>query len=333
MNKDFLDLYEELSRLNEAKADTQKLVDFVGADYADKFLAIKHRLKSPENDLYYWIKNKEPQELIDTINNLESTATNKEVRDESKSGGILVAENEDWKVYHITTFEASQFYGRDTKWCITGIDNNGDKQWKDYHDRRGVEFYFFIKKNDYNNRGTNSKYALAVWPIKKAYEIYDQQDNILELSKAAFMKEIDIPGVDFSSLTQFTVPEEVNCEHCGNIIYICDNDKYKTENNDTEYYHELCWYEKFDPEKLKDFTELYIRTFGVIRATKYLSYDEALNFILRHFDNLTKYQKDDTIIYWSTLGENRERILELRGGKIELCNDSDLKKAIEQALK
>ena len=53
MNKDFLDLYEELSVLNEAKADIQRLIDFVGSEYADKFLAIKHRLKSPENDLYY----------------------------------------------------------------------------------------------------------------------------------------------------------------------------------------------------------------------------------------------------------------------------------------
>jgi hypothetical protein len=95
MNKDFLDLYEELSILNEAKADTQRLIDFVGSEYADKFLAIKHRLKSPENDLYYWIKNKEPEELINTIDNLEATSTNKEIRDESKAGGILVAENED----------------------------------------------------------------------------------------------------------------------------------------------------------------------------------------------------------------------------------------------
>jgi hypothetical protein len=55
---DFIKLYEKLSAINEvtlteAKADTQKLITFAGKDLADRFLKIKHRLKTPENDLYY----------------------------------------------------------------------------------------------------------------------------------------------------------------------------------------------------------------------------------------------------------------------------------------
>ena len=34
---------------------------------------IKNKLKTPENDLYYWIKNKTPDELEQTINNIENT--------------------------------------------------------------------------------------------------------------------------------------------------------------------------------------------------------------------------------------------------------------------
>ena len=324
MNNDFLKLYEELSVLNEAKADTQKLIDFVGAEYADKFLAIKHRLKSPENDLYYWIKNKEPEELISTIDNLESTSTNKEIRDESKAGGSLVAENEDWKVYHITTYEASQYYGRDTKWCITGVDNNGDAQWKDFHDRRGVEFYFFINKNDYNTRGANSKYALAVWPIKKAYEIYDQQDKIVNLQKVPFMKKLNIPGVEFSSLKPFVVPGEVRCAHCGNDIYICDGESYRTEINDTEYYHEECWYKVYKPEALKDLTRLHARIPGVARVDElYKPYAEALEYIKELATHIQPWHKDSIYLNW-TFVEPKDLIISIFGGEIEYSNNKEV---------
>ena len=53
MDYEFLELYEELSALNEGKVDTQRLVDFAGQELADRFLAIRNKLKSPENDLYY----------------------------------------------------------------------------------------------------------------------------------------------------------------------------------------------------------------------------------------------------------------------------------------
>lgn len=53
LNEEFMQIYEELTELNEAKADTQKLIDFAGEDLANRFLAVKNRLKAPENDLYY----------------------------------------------------------------------------------------------------------------------------------------------------------------------------------------------------------------------------------------------------------------------------------------
>ena len=45
-------LYETMwDSLNEAKADIKNLIDFAGEDVANRFLAVKNRLKSPENDL------------------------------------------------------------------------------------------------------------------------------------------------------------------------------------------------------------------------------------------------------------------------------------------
>ena len=164
LNKDFLNLYEEFSEINESKADTLKLVNFAGEDLANRFLAVKNRLTAPENDLYYWIKNKTPEELESAISSLENTRTKTQVKKElSEVGAELVDETEHWKVYHITTFEAAQKYGRDTKWCITGIDGYGDKYWKEYTEDAGVNFYFLITKGAYDPRGTDSKFALALY--------------------------------------------------------------------------------------------------------------------------------------------------------------------------
>ena len=71
-------LYENMwDSLTEAKADTQRLIDFAGEELANRFLAIKSRLKYPENDLYYWIKNKTIDELEQAVYNIENTKSNR----------------------------------------------------------------------------------------------------------------------------------------------------------------------------------------------------------------------------------------------------------------
>ena len=209
LNEEFLKLYEELSELNESKVDMQKLIDFAGEEIANKFFAIKSRLKTPENDLYYWIKNKSPEELVAKISEVEETKSNTKLRKEMVDGAKLVCESEHWKVYSITTFEASQFYGRDTRWCITGINDWGDKYWKQYTDK-GIKFYFLITKGDYNPRGTDSKIALAIYPSKKHVEIFNQQDCPIFFSAIPYFEEINIPGIELQALA--------NILHC----YDCD---------------------------------------------------------------------------------------------------------------
>lgn len=162
--------------LVEAKADTEKLVDYVGQKEADRFIRLKDRLQGQEKDLYYWLK-KEPQELTDRLDELENEKTRSQVDKEAKKGAELVAENDYYKVYKINTFDAAKKYGANTKWCITGKesgwikDENENKYWKQYTDE-GIEFYFFISKKD------NHKYALASHPKnRKNYEIFDETDK------------------------------------------------------------------------------------------------------------------------------------------------------------
>lgn len=241
----FMKLYEKLNSLNEAKADVQRLVDFAGDDLANRFLAIKNKLKYPENDLYYWIKNKTASELERAIAKAEHTKSNRQLtKSVSEAGAELVCDTNHWRVYHITTFEASQKYGRDTKWCITGIDNSGDWHWRCYV-YRGVQFYFLISKANYNARGANSKFAIALYPKSSRdgfirCEIFDQQDNKLKsFSEIPFFDEIDIQNIDFDSIK--IGAEKLNCTSCTAEIELVDS-MLGIDNN---YYCEDCYYDLF----------------------------------------------------------------------------------------
>ena len=230
-------LFETLwDSLTEAKADTQRLVDFAGEDLASRFLAIKGKFKYPENDLYYWINNKTVNELETAIITAEKTSSNRQLAKVKKlNGAELVGETEHWKIYHITTFEASQMLGRDTTWCITGVNNYGDKYWKDYTNK-GIEFYFLITKDNYDPRGTNSKFAFAVYP-NQIIELYNQQDLRVPLEAVPYCTEISIPGVDLSKI----VPD-TECAYCHEEVDA--DDAYL--GTDGLPYCEKCFYACFD---------------------------------------------------------------------------------------
>jgi hypothetical protein len=139
------------NKLEEGKKDEQNLIKFAGENLAKRFLAIRQKLKSPENDFYYWIKNKTPQELEAFLNEKESTKSSVQIKREIKDEGAeLVTEGNGYKVYKIKTYEASCLYGANTKWCISSDDIS---HWKGYK-KEGAEFYFFI--------GHGTKYALMV---------------------------------------------------------------------------------------------------------------------------------------------------------------------------
>jgi hypothetical protein len=209
ISNDFIKLYEELSELNEAKEDIQRLIDFAGQELADRFLAVKPKLKAPENDLYYWIKKHSVDELESAVvaaeNSVSKTQTKKDIAD---AGAKLVCDTSHWKVYEITTFEASQKYGRDTRWCITGVNDYGDEFWNKYTDR-GIEFYFLITKGKYDPRGNDSKIALAVYPNKLDIEVFNQQDVPITITAIPHYEEIDIPGLDLK-----TICNNLRCHLC-----------------------------------------------------------------------------------------------------------------------
>lgn len=137
-----------IESLLEAKEDNQKLIDFIGDEYANIFFALKKqgRLKSPQNDIYYWLKKK-PQELRDFLMDMHLSRSNSEQRRLDKSGADLVYNKDGWKIYKINTYDSAKYYGKGTKWCISGnypgSEGQGEEYFNDYKNR-GVKDYYFI---------------------------------------------------------------------------------------------------------------------------------------------------------------------------------------------
>ena len=186
--------------LIESKADEQRLIDFAGEDLAKRFFAMKQRLKSPENDIYYWLK-KSPEELEDRLDKLDSIKTRSQKDEEASEGAELIYNKNGWKVYHITTYEASVKYGKNTQWCISGSKrwSNGERgeEYFNNYTSKGIKFYFYIKSN-------NEKYALALGRNGN-YQVFNQTDD--EISGEGILP--NVPGLPEFEVPEVKIPEVV----------------------------------------------------------------------------------------------------------------------------
>lgn len=182
--------------LIESKADQQKLIDHVGEDTAKLFFSMKDRLKSPENDIYYWLKRR-PEDLLFRLWDVKNNKSRKERDEEASKGAELVYNQDGWKVYHITTYPASVKYGKGTKWCIAGskVWSNGEKgeEYFNQYTSDGVEFYFYIKDGD-------EKYALADSPTW-GYQVFNAEDDDITDSDLSFLPKVDgLPNFSYDDL-------------------------------------------------------------------------------------------------------------------------------------
>lgn len=204
LKNDFhIDMNESLT---EAKADTERFLKWISDGYksmkysdwasgvyakeaVDVFNKYKNSLKGEQRDIYSWMK-KPFSEFASLVSSLQKKDDEKaEVARKEDEGAELVYENDDWLVYEITNYEASVKYGKGTKWCISGSKRwengkNGREHWDGYHES-GILFYFFI------NRKNGRKYALAIYPDRKHYEIFNDADiAITYIPDAPFVKQV-----------------------------------------------------------------------------------------------------------------------------------------------
>ena len=162
--------------------------------YLKLFRKLKDRnriVNEQQRDVNFWGKGKF-EDFVTFLNNISSQKSKTEEKKLVKtSGATLVAENDGWKVYRITTHEAAMKYGAGTKWCITEKDPTN---WNDYI--KYNNFYFLIAKDPKDNK--YHKIALQVEAGSSYFIYWDAEDKKIDPD--------DVEGFHFPSF-DIEVPE------------------------------------------------------------------------------------------------------------------------------
>ena len=196
--KNFLDYHGFKESLTEAKADQQKFIDKFGQENFDKFVKYKQRLKNKNisTDILWHVKNTEKGDMDSIISELDNTLSKtQKAKEDVVNGADLIYKDDNWKVYHVHTYDAAAKLGSGTTWCITGryggATDRGEYYFNDYVRRYGLDDYYFIF--DLNNRdsatGDYLKYCAGVTkdPRKLVFLYNGMQDREI--------KNDGIPGV------------------------------------------------------------------------------------------------------------------------------------------
>ena len=228
---DFISLYEELSILNEAKADIDSFIDKFGEDTYELFKKSNQRLKNKgiSTDLTYHIKHTDKKDLDAILINLQNRAITKDGSLTELAGDYeYLGEGKGYKVYKINDVIASINLGAGTGWCISGrYEHYGEKNYKPTREEaekhwnsyasRGIKFYFFIGKYD--------KLALALYPETFILDKIIGDTFVNKTNCEIYNEQDDLDYDSFSSLPVDLIGETIIFEviKAENHLYIKDN--------------------------------------------------------------------------------------------------------------
>ena len=186
-----LELNENFSsqrkRFLAAGADSQ-LIDAAFQQF--KQLKDKGLLSLEQKDIDRY---KSFEELRQVLSSLSTVKTKTQQKKEQKvAGAELVYEDDSWKVYHITTEEASKLYGKGTQWCISA---EKDNRFNDYASKNTI--YIAVKPGVWTKRAvTVSKNGLT--------NVYDMQDNVVNMTSDMPKEVFTFRGVIYMDLAKMT---------------------------------------------------------------------------------------------------------------------------------
>lgn len=175
----------------EGKQDQEILNDFLGDDYYNKYQTIKNRISDPDyKDIYKLIK-KDPDEVKNYIDNFKS---NRDSVKAAKEGATKLYEDSKWVVYRITSYNAAKYYGKNTKWCISGNypghEGLGEKYFNNYIRDYNLDggYYFYINKHN-----PNDKYCVLKKQSGNIASIWNAKDT--NIGDSLYWDDVDLPYV------------------------------------------------------------------------------------------------------------------------------------------
>jgi len=203
------------NQIYEGRHDLDLLKSYLGYDYYNKYNLIKNKISDPEYKDVYKLVKKDPDEVKDYIDNFKS---NRDSVKAAKEGARKIYEDSDWVVYHITDYNASKYYGRDTKWCLSGNYNGLEEVGKDEFEKynSNSNIYFYINKHK-----AREKYAI----LKNRYtdritDVYDSADH--HLGDSAYYIDAELPYVEEVGYNTVSQLELYDAIKEGDLDYVKD---------------------------------------------------------------------------------------------------------------
>ena len=129
-------------------------------------------------------------------------------------GAKKLYEDSDWVVYYITDYNAAKYYGKDTRWCISGNYDTFEKFGESFFKAHNKTDYIYFYINKHNRR---EKYAvLKDRNTGEVSSIWDSSDE--NLGRSLLDADIDLPYVEEVGLKMY------NKEDLFDAIKECEDD-------------------------------------------------------------------------------------------------------------
>lgn len=153
----------------------------LGQKLFDDYMAMRKKLPAPKNSWDYWMTKSTPKNLRFFLDGYKSkTQKEKEARVE---GADKVYEDDDWKVYHIKTYEAAKQYGKGSTWCICGEypghENRGQEYFNSYLRDRYSAYYVYIRKHP-KDPTKDGKYMVCILQDGNKADVWNQADHYIK---------------------------------------------------------------------------------------------------------------------------------------------------------
>lgn len=127
-----------------AKDDLKK---YLGDDLYNDYMKIRNKISDTEWKDFGKIQKKDKSSIRDYVDNFQSKSG---LKAKAKEGADLIYSDGKWDVYKVKTYDAAKYYGRGTKWCITGRYDGDEEKGQYYFDlyikNRNLDggYYFYI---------------------------------------------------------------------------------------------------------------------------------------------------------------------------------------------
>jgi hypothetical protein len=173
-------------------------------DEVEKFHKNIQRIKEKDINSY---KEFEDLEKVNKELGFSQRQKRKKERASAMAGSDIVLEDDNFFMVRPSTEEASCYYGRSTKWCISSTES---KNYFDQYTGEGKSFYMVLMKN-LSEGNPYKKLALVYDSQGDLEEIYDSLDNLIDEGDAeeavkenlfgAYVADIEAAVAAYAELT------------------------------------------------------------------------------------------------------------------------------------